>query len=189
MRARYSLWPHVVWSKQWTIHGQGGFLHYTVSTCLNHLKSCPNQSLDVQQHAQVEVQSPRKPRFSLYGTAWSGATLVPGILPLGSGSSLMLPPSLPPSTRFNSPALSIHSTLPSPSTSAQQSPLLSALPSPSFSTFPLFYTDHPPAQPNQSLASMPQSLLVEPAISQTGQSMQLLNGQPWSPVIQKVFED
>lgn len=175
-----------MWTKSRTTHGLGGFTRYAASTCLNHLKLCTNQPPDVRQRAQAEAGSPKKQRFSPYEPVWTGATLAPGTFPSGSNSSLMLPPSLPSSTHFNSLALSIHSTLPSPSMSVQQSPLLSALPSPSIGTFPLFRIDHPPTQPDQSPASIPQSLFVEPATSQT---IQLLNGQPWSPEIQGVFEN
>ena len=169
--------------------GLGGFIRYAASTCLNHLKSCTNQPPDIQQRAQADAQSPKKPRFSPYEPVWTGATLVSGMFSSGSRSSLMPPPSLPPSTHFNSPALSIHSTLPSPSISVQQSPLLSALPSPSIGTLPLFHIDYPTMQPDQSPASTPRSLFAEPATSQTSQTVRLLNGQPWSPEIQGVFEN
>lgn len=112
---------------------------------------------------------------------WSGlgaSTLATGTFP----SLQMCLPSLPPSTRFNSPALSIHSI--------QPSPLLSALPSPSVSSFSLPPdTNHPPAQRDQSPLSTPQSLFVEPATSQILPSTQLLSGQPWSPRLQETFEN
>ena len=86
-------------------NGPGGFTHYVVLTCPNHLKSCSAQPLEIQQCVRAEAASPKKQRPSPYQTAWLGATLAPGMVPSGSGSSQMHPPSLPPSTCFNSPAL------------------------------------------------------------------------------------
>ena len=132
-----------MWKKLRLGHGLGGFTCYAASTCLNHLKLCINQPLDVRQYAQAEAWSPKKQWFSPYEPVWLGSTSIPGMFPSGSNSSLMLPLSQP-STHFSSPALTIHSTLLSPSVSVQQSPLLSTLPSPSIGMFPLFYIDHPP---------------------------------------------
>ena len=178
-----------MWSKARTSHGPGGFIRYAVTTCLNHLKTCPNQPPAIQQRAQADTESPKKPRYSPYETARSETPLVVGMFPSGSRSSQMPPLSLPPSTRFNSPALNIHSTPPSPYILTQPSPLLSALPSPSISAFPLPHMNHLHTQWNQSPMSMPQSLCVEPPTSQILPSTQPLTGQPWSPELQKTFEN
>ena len=127
------------------------------------------------------------------------------MFPSGSKSSQMPPLSLPSLTRFNSPALNINSmppspyistqpspyvsTQPSPYIPTQPSPLLSTLPSPSISAFPLPHMNHLHTQWNQSPISMPQSLCVEPPTSQILPSTQLLTGQPWSPELQKIFEN
>ena len=164
--------------------GQGGFLCYASSTCHNHLKSCLNQLLYVRQRAQEETASLKKTDmwYSPYETTWLGAASAPGTFPSGSGSFQMLPLLLLPSTRFSSPALSIHSVLPSPSISAlpspsasmQPSPLLSALPSPSIGTSHLPHKNHLSVQPDQS---------------QTLRLTQLSNGQSWSPESQDEFKN
>jgi len=152
-----------VWKKAQSSAGIGGFIYYAGSICVNHLRSCPNHPPDVHQQVQAEVKSPKKQQYSPYGTMWLGVTPVPGTSASGSRSSQMLPPSLPPSTWFNSPALHLQMTmLPSPTISALPSPQLSALPSPLINTLPLSYRNHYPLlHPNQSPApSTPHSLYV-----------------------------
>lgn len=153
-----------MWSKARSIGGTRGFTRYAASTCINHLKSCVNHSADIREQAQGDADSPRKLRYSPYGTTWSGATLIPGIIPSGSGSSQMPPPSLPPSTQFSSPAVCLQTlALPSPTLSALPSPQLSALPSPLINTFPLSYGGYYPfhhSDPSPT-TSVPHSLYID----------------------------
>ena len=181
-----------MWGKARSSVGTGGFIRYAASTCINHLKSCPNHVPDVHERAKGEAESPKKQRYSPYGTTWSqlGETPVPGMFPSGSRSSQMLPPSLPPSTRFNSPALHLQtSTLPSPIISALPSPQLSALPSPLINTLPLSYGNHyPHTHYNQSPASVPHSLHVEPATSHILRPTPPPSWGDWSQELQIRFE-
>ena len=178
-----------MWNKSRTSGGTGGFTRYAASTCINHLRSCPNHPPVIHQRAEAE--SPKKQRYSPYGTTWQGATLVPDTLPSGSRSSQMLPPSLPPSTRFNSPTLYLQmTTLPSPTISALPSPQLSALPSPLINAlslshgnpYPLLYPDQSPA------VSTPHSLHVEPVTSHMLQLTPLSHLGDWSQALQVTFE-
>jgi hypothetical protein len=180
-----------VWDKPRTSSGTGGFIRYAVKTCINHLKVCRNHPDHVSERAQVEGASPKKPRYSPYQPARPGVTSVPGIFPSGSTSSQMLPPSLPPSTRFNSPALHLQtSALPSPAISTLPSPQLSALPSPFINTFPLSNGSHHPLYlSDQSPAmSTPLSLCVEPATSHALQPTPPSGWGNWSQALQEKFE-
>jgi len=183
-----------VWNKSRSSSGTGGFIRYAVSTCLNHLKSCQNHPPDIRQQAEVSG-SPRKQRYSPYGTTWSGqsgVTPLPSNFPSGLRSSQMLPPSLPPSTRFNSPALHLQiSPLPSPMISALPSPQLSALASPLIDTFPLSYGNYygNPLHPNHSPAvSTPHSLHAELVTSHVSQTTLPLGLGDWSQELQVNFE-
>ena len=104
----------------------------------------------------------------------------------------MLPPSLPPSTRFNSPALHLQiSPLPSPMISALPSPQLSALASPLIDTFPLSYGNYygNPLHPNHSPAvSTPHSLHAELVTSHVSQTTLPLGLGDWSQELQVNFE-
>lgn len=188
-----------VWEKPRLSDGPGGFIRYAAPTCINHLKTCSNQPIDIQQRAQAEAtESPKKapgrPRFSPFGSTWSGATLVPGMFPPNSTSSQMLPPSLP-STRFNSPALTTHSmmpspavsVLPSPSLSSQPSPQLSALQFPGINTLPTPHLGQLPAWSDQSLTPTLQPISIDPTASGS-QLVQPPNNGPWSPQLQALFE-
>ena len=176
-----------MWDKPRTSLGVGGFIRYARATCLNHLKFCPNQPPNVQRRAKDEVDSsPKKPRHSPYHATWLGALPAPGMVASGSGSSQMLPPSLPTSTRFNSPALYGYPAAPSPSPSLT-SPLLSALPSPVFNTLPLSVAIYPPHY-DQSPMAMPQSLYAKPATSQASQPVWPLSMGVWLPELQAKFE-
>lgn len=204
-RESIDLWsaPHsslhfLVWGKPRTSSGPGGFTRYAVSTCLNHLKFCPNQSLEVQQRAQTEAVSPKKPRFSPYeATSSSGAAPMYGSLSSSSRSFQMLPPSLP-STRFSSPALNPNLPLQSPtmfallSPSLQPSPLLSALPSPVTNPLSLPYAGYMPIQCDQSPALISQSLYDEHAAAQISRSVSRSipppNREGWSSELQGSFE-
>ena len=181
-----------VWGKARSSPGTGGFIRYAVTTCINHLKPCPNQPTDVHLQAQTEAESPKKQRYSPYGNAWSGVTLVARPFPSGSRSSRMPPPSLPPSTRFNSPALhSQTSRGPSPAMSTQPSPQsLSVLPLPMINTLPSPYGSlRSPLYPDQSPAmSTPHSLCVEPPASHIIQSVSPLSQGEWSQELQARFE-
>jgi hypothetical protein len=71
----------------------------------------------------------------------------------------------------------------------QQSPLLSALPSPVINNvLSLPYANHLPIQCNQSPASAVQSLYVEPAASRISQSTLSLHREVWSSELQLQFE-
>lgn len=102
----------------------------------------------------------------------------------------MPPPSLPPSTRFNLPALHLQTPpLPSPAISTLPSPQLSALPSPLINTFPTPYGSPHPLHSDQSPAvSAPSSLSVEPPASHILQSMPQPSSQSWSEELQIKFE-
>ena len=191
-----------MWGKTRTSSGAGGFIRYAASTCVNHLRYCSNQPTDVRE--QAEAESPKKQWYSPYGTirSWPGATN----FPFGPGSSQMLPPSLPPSTRFSSPALHLHtSALPSPATSALPSPAISVLPSPAISTpsspqlsalalpsistlpppyatYPLWHSDQNPG------LSVHHSLHVEPPTSLISQPTTLSSQRDWLKELQTKFE-
>lgn len=180
----------LVWAKPRSGQGPGGFTRYASKTCLNHLKTCTNQPLGIQRQAQAEAESPKKSRYRPYETTtWSGSTeLAPGMLPSGSKSLQMLPPSLPPSTRFNSPALNsgltLQSpslfTLPSPIVSAHQSPLLSALPSPITNDLAFPFKNHLSIQCDQGPA-----LTLQPPYADTAVQVPQVT---WSPELQAIFE-
>ena len=181
----------VVWNKPRSGQGPGGFTRYASKTCLNHLKYCPHQSLDVRQRAQAGAESPKKPQRSPYEAASVGTTPVPGTFSSGSRLSQMLPPSLPLSTHFGSPTLDPNQMLDSPSIfalspfcSTHPSPLLSALPSPVTGALSLPYASHPPTLFDQSPAPTPQLIHTEP----TTPRMLPLGQEPWSSELQAMFE-
>ena len=147
-----------MWAKPQTTSGPGGFTRYASSTCINHLKTCLHQPLDIQQRATIE--SPKKQQHTPYKAPRLGTIPAPRMVLSGSRSSQMLPPSLPPSTQFNSPALHGYSAMPSPSISTLPSPLLSALPSPVIGVLPLSFRNYPPTQCGPSPIPISQSLYL-----------------------------
>jgi hypothetical protein len=172
-----------VWGKARLSAGTGGFIVYAAQTCVNHLKSCPNQPPDIREQAGLRVKSPKKQlRYSPYGSPQMG-TILPATFPSGSRSSQMLPPqSLPPS-QLNSPSLHVQTTPSwSPINSAAPSPQLPALAFPLIHPLPLLN-----GTPLYDRSPATSSLHIEPAsplIFQPSQSP----GWGWSEELQMRFE-
>lgn len=170
-----------MWGKPRSAVGIGGFTRYAAKTCINHLKSCPNQPPGICQQARDASPQKPQPRFSPYvGTPWLGATPTPGMLFSGPGSSQMLPPQSRPPSQLNSPALYLQSsTLPSPIGSVGPSPQLSALSFPLINTLPTPYGNP---------LHFVQSPIASPLYPPTPHLVQLSNREDWSQTQQKEFE-